>query len=218
MLRANLLAMSFLVLGCSILIAQDDEKLKSGPKVGAFMPAPFECVNFNGPAKGRPHCLVCKFALLPSVLIFAKEPAEGKEKDFDDLLQKLEETAAEFQDRDFSVGVVFLSPHARDSTNNAEAKEAKEIIQEAIDRKELHARLSERGKKYKHVIVASYQAEGPKKYDISPKAELTILFYERLKIMENWAYAPGALEGKDVEMIVKKVRDGLPLKKKMVEK
>lgn len=214
MLRANLLSLSILLVGCFVLTAQDDEKLKSGPKAGTFMPAPFESFNFNGPAKGRPHCLVCKFALLPSVMIFVKEAADAKDENLNDLLQKLEETAAEFQDRAFSVGVVFLSPHARDSTNNPNEKGADEIIKEAIKRKELQDRLSKRGEKYKHVIVASYPAEGPKKYDLNPKAELTILFYERMKITDNWAYAPGALDGKDVEQIVKRVREALPIKKK----
>src|ERR1700730_14624007 len=82
MFRAPSIGMLALLLGGSLLIAQDG--LQSGPKKGAFMPKPFECYNVNGPAKGRPRCLVCKFGLNPAVLIFAKEPEDGKDQAFTD--------------------------------------------------------------------------------------------------------------------------------------
>src|SRR5689334_19039744 len=100
-------------LGASFLVAQDEAKVKSGPKAGASMPGPFECFNVNGAAKGRPHCFVCTFALNPAVLIFAKEPEAGKDEAFNDLLKQLDETATDFSDRSFSVGVVIISPDAR---------------------------------------------------------------------------------------------------------
>ena len=218
MSRSRFLSMVLLLVGCSILIAQDEEKLKSGPKVGTFMPAPFECFNVNGPAKGRPHCLVCQFALSPTVLIFAKEPADGKDEAFTDLLKKLDDTAAEFADRSFSVGVVILSPDGRDSTNNTAEEKTEELVKEAVDREKLLERLDKRAKDLKHVVIAYHLPPGPNKYDINPKAELTILFYERLKIMEKYVFAPDQLDGKDVDRIVKRVRDELPLRKKVVER
>ena len=117
-----------------------------------------------------------------------------------------------------SPGIVFLSPDARDSTNNAGLKEAKEIIEEAEKREKLYERLTKRGEKYKNVIVACYPLEGPPKYEISPKADVTILFYERMKILENYAFAPDELTAKDVAAIVKRVRDELPLRKKADQK
>ena len=215
---SRFLSMLMMLVGCSLLAAQDEEKLKSGPKVGTFMPAPFECLNVNGPAKGRPHCLVCKFALHPTVMIFATEPADGKDEAFSDLLKKLDDTAIEFEDRGFSVGVIFLSPAARDSTNNAGEEKTEELVKEAVNREKLVERLEKRAKDLKHVVLACHLPPGPKKYDINPKAELTILFYERLKILENYVFAPDKLDGKDVDRIVKRVRDELPLRKKVEEK
>src|ERR1700749_3659244 len=117
MLRATGIVM--LLASCSLLVAQDQAKPK-------FVPAPFECFNINGKAKGRPHCLVCKFALNPVVMIFTKEPAAGKDGSLNDLLEQPHKLAAQpdFAERDFSVGVVFLSPDAKDSTNNVQEEKS----------------------------------------------------------------------------------------------
>ena len=116
-----------LLAATSLLVAQDPPKPK-------FVPAPFECFNINGKAKGRPHCLVCKFGLAPSVLIFTKEPAEGKDGPLNDLLEQLDKLAAlpDYEERDLSIGVVFLSPDAKDSTNNAAEEKSEELLKEAI--------------------------------------------------------------------------------------
>lgn len=316
MYRAHLLGMMLLSAGGSLLIAQDDQ-LKSGPKAGVMMPKPFPVFNVNGPNKDRPHCLVCKFALNPAVVIFAREPVEGKDAAFNDLLAKLDEVCVEFDERAFSVGVVILSADARDSTNNAELKEEKEKFEKAIEgiapgllkatalneeaaraalrdeaayedakriaerdkdkpeaaqdakqrkaqaeksveiaaqrkmeldkllseipaaklkeltveyvkfgarfnteaeqRKKLVENLSKRAEKLKHVVISCYPEEGPKGYDLNPKAEITVLFYERMKVIANYSYGPGAMEGKHVEEMVKRIREELPLRKKQAE-
>jgi hypothetical protein len=240
MARHSWIGMLALLVGCSFLVAQDEEKYQSGPKVGAFLPKPFECYNVNGPAKGRPECLVCKFALSPAVLVFSKEPAEGKDEAFTELLKQLDATAAEFvADRNFSVVVVILSPDARDSTNNAQAKsvneltkdaeknpeevakllreQAKKLIEEAGKREKLLERLTKRAENLKHVIVA-YLPEAPAEYKLNPKAEMTFLFYERMKVLDNYAFAPGTLDDKQVKTMVDRVREALPLKKPAQEK
>jgi hypothetical protein len=214
MYRAYGICTFVLLVGCSLLIAQDEAKLQSGPKKGDFIPKPFECFNINGPAKGRPHCLVCKFALYPAVLIFAKEPMEGKDKEFTELLAKLDETAEKFEERNFLAGVVILSPDARDSTNNAGETKVEDILTEAVKREKLVKGLTARAEKLKHVILATYPLEGPKDFKLNPKAEITVLFYERLKVIENYAYAPGAMESQDVDKMVERIREALPLKKK----
>jgi hypothetical protein len=311
------LAGMLVLLAASFLFAQDGEKLKSGPPVGALMPKPFACVNVNGPdplLKGRPNCLVCKFALNPSVVIFARELAEGKDETFNDLLAKLDEVCADFDERSFAVGVVILSPSARDSTNNgslnaskaefekaveaiapglqkasalhveaarvaardktaledaqriadrdktaasaalvkerkekfensekdaAKCKEdldkvlgdlppgklkevtekyvafSKELNEESKKRKKLIDDLEKRTDKLKHVVVSVHPDDGPAGYDLNPKAEITLLFYERMKVIQNYAFAPGALEAKDVDSIVARIRKELPFKKKV---
>ena len=220
MLRNQLTCTFIFLIGCTFLCGQDDEKLTSGPKAGVDVPAPFACLNVNGPSKGRPSCLVCRFALSPAVLIFAKEPVEGKDAAFNELLKQLDEAATDFDFRNFSVGVVILSPDARDSTNNVGEKDPKKLIEETVNREKLVERLKKRAEPLKNVnnvIIACHPPEGPKKYELNPKAEATILFYERYKITETWAFAPEALKEEDVKNIVKKVREALPLRKKKTE-
>jgi hypothetical protein len=217
MLQKTLLTTFPLFLGAALLAAQDDAKLASGPQAGSYVPAPFECLNINGAAKGRQRCFVCQFALSPAVLVFANEPAEGKDQAFNDLLKKLDELTTEFEDRAFSVGVVILSPDARDSTNNPDVTDAKKLIDETVKRQELVKRLEKRAEPLKHAIMGC-MPEAPAKYKLSAKAEVTILFYERLKIIDNWAFGPEQLQGKDVDAIVTKVRETLPLRKKAGQK
>lgn len=212
MLRMQLLSVLLFSLCCSLLCSQDNGKLASGPKVGSVIPAPFESHNINGPAKDRPHCLVCQFALGPSVLIFAKEPADDKDAALSDLLKKLDEAAADFEDRGFSAGAVFVSPDARDSTNNM-LEDSADLIKEKVVRDKLHDRLKKRAEPIKHVIIAC-MPEAPKKFNINPKADVTVLFYERMKVIDSWAFAPEGLQEKDVEAIVKRVRETVPVKKK----
>src|SRR5260370_32636088 len=99
----------------------------NGPAKALFVDPTKDHPGYHG---ARPRCLICQFGLIPSVLIFAQEPAEQRDEAFTDLLKKLDETATEFQDRNFSVGVVILSPDARDSTNNAAENDADKIIKE----------------------------------------------------------------------------------------
>ena len=223
-----------MLLAGPFVFAQDQGKLKSGPKRGASMPGSFECMNVNGPAKGRPHCFVCTFGLNPSVLIFAKEPRNGKDQAFTDLLRKLDETAAEFSSRSFSVGVVIISPDARDSTNNPQpgsvaelnkdaekgsaankriADQAKKLIDEAVKRGELHKRLTKRAAGFKNVLIG-YVPEAPTGYDLNAKAEMTVIFYDRMKVIETFAYGPGAFAANNVKTIVDRVREELSQKKK----
>jgi hypothetical protein len=238
MFRAIVLGFFLVLIGSPFLAAQDGDKVTSGPQKGEFLPKPFECLNINGPAgvtyvepkKGqpgyhvaRPRCLICKFALSPAVIVFANEPVEGKDDAFNALLAKLDELAATYEERNFQAAVVILSPDAHDSTNNAAEKKPAEIIQEAVKREKLIERLKKRTEKLKHVIIAAYPADGaivrddpPKGYKISPKAELTLLFYERMKVLENYAFAPGALDAAQVEAIGARLNELLPAKKKKV--
>ncbi|MSU76740.1 MAG: hypothetical protein EXS16_01460 [Gemmataceae bacterium] len=206
----------FILLAGSLAVspAQNEEKLQSGPKAGAVIPSAFECYNVNGSAKGRQHCFVCRFGLNPAVILFAKEPAEGKDDVFNELLKQLEQTADDFQERGFGVGVVVLSPDARDSTNNADEEKTEELVKEAVLREKLVERITERAKPYKHVVIGVFPEKGPTKYNLNPKADVTIIFYQRMKIVGNYAFGADELKGADVERIVKRIREELPLRKK----
>ena len=111
------------------LVAQEDgEKIQSGPKVGEVLPGPFDAFNVNGKtAKGRQHCLVCDFGLSPVVMVFAREPAEGKDAPLATLLAKLDEAVGRHAD-DYSLEscAIFLSPDGQNSTTNAGEQDPQE--------------------------------------------------------------------------------------------
>ena len=89
----------------------------------------------------------------------------------------------------------------------------KKIVDEAIARDALAKRLGERAEKLKHVVVAYLPAEGPKDYHINPKAEVTVLFYSKHKVLANFAFPEGKMMAGDVDNIIRAVDEALATKK-----
>jgi hypothetical protein len=195
--------------------AQEDvEKIQSGLKAGEVLPGPFDAFNINGKiAKGRQHCLVCDFGLHPVVMVFVREPAEGKDGPLMTLLARLDEAVSRYAD-DRSLGscAVFISPDGHNSATNAGEEDPKKIVEEAIARDALVRRLEERAEKLKNVVVAYVPAGGPKDYHINPKADVTVLFYIKHKVVANFAFAEGKMAASDVDTIIKAVDDSLTKK------
>lgn len=202
----------FVVLGiCAMSAGQDGKALKSGPQEGNVLPGAFDALNVSGKiAAGRQHCLVCQNGLNPAVLIFAREP---KEKDKDaplaELMKQVDALAAKHSDKTLGSFVVFLSPDARNSVLNAVAGDVEKLLEEAKARNDLIARLKTRAEGLEHTVVAAYPSEGPKGYDIDPKADVTVIFYNRLKVLDNWAFEAGKMSEADAGAIVKQIETGL---------
>lgn len=198
--------------GASLLLAQD-AAVKSGPAPGSPLPGPFDCYNLNREAQGRQHCLVCEFGLRPSVLIFAREPKE-KEGALTELFKKLDEALDSYKEQELRGGVVFLSPDARSSATEPAALEPDKVGEEAKARDGLFQRLEEQAKQYKNIFfgVVPPNAERLKPYNL--KAAVTVLFYSRHKVLENFAFAEGGLSEPDVEKILQKVQQHLTSGKK----
>lgn len=205
-----------LFLTAGLLMADDaDSKLQSGIQVGEVLPGPFDSFNINGTkGKGRQHCLVCQHGLNPVVMVFAREPAEGKDAPLTSLLAKLDEAVSRHgEDHYLGSFVVFLSPDAQNSATNTAEKDTKKIADEAIARDALIKRLEDRAEKVKNVVIACYPAEGPKGYNVNPKTEVTVLFYIKHKVLANFTFAEGKLTEADVDRIVKTVDDTFAKKK-----
>jgi hypothetical protein len=212
MSRPFALSLLSLLLGGVLLTAQD---AGSGPKEGAFLPKPFGCYNFNGAHKGKFHCLVCDYALNPVVLVFAREPEKDKDLVLNALLKRLDDATNEFKKQQLKAAVVFLSADAQSSATNPAETDPKKLVEEAKNRDALYARLSDRAATYKGVDVAVYQTPGPKDYDLDPKAEVSIVIYNKLRVVLSRAYEPGKLSEDEVDKILAKVKDTLePAKKK----
>jgi hypothetical protein len=184
----------------------------SGPHAGETMPGTFAPWNINGAHAGKYHCLVCEFDLDPAVLIFAREPAEGKGAAFDELLQKLDQAVARHQKAHFHAGVVVLSPFAQSSTSVPKVEDFNDLVKEANEREALVERLKKRAEALKGTAVACFPAEGPKSYKIDPKAQFTVLFYKNLQVIANYSFAANQMQSGDVATIMKKVDETLGMK------
>lgn len=204
----RLSACLLLSLGAALLAAQE-EAVRSGPKPGTPLPAPFDAYNLNGKAKGRQHCLVCEFGLRPVVLVFAHEAPEGKEGALGELLKKLDDAIDAAQEQELRGAVVFLSPDARSSATDPDTADPAKLIEEARGREALLKRLEDQAGKVKNLVVAAYPAEGPPGYELSPKAAVTVLFYNRLGVLENFAFGEGQFQAEDVERIVRRLQERL---------
>lgn len=194
--------------GASLLLAQE-----SGPKAGKLLPGPFDCYNLNGEAKGRQHCLVCEFGLRPSVLVFARDVPKEKEGALGALFKRLDEAIDTYKDQELRGGVVFLSPDARSSATATEMDPDK-LVEEAKARDALYQRLEEQAKEYKNILFGVYPIDGPvmKTYSLDAKAAVTVLVYNRLRVLDNFAFAEGALGEPDVAKIMEKVQQHLKKK------
>ncbi|MCI0380426.1 MAG: hypothetical protein L0215_22810, partial [Gemmataceae bacterium] len=192
-------------------------KMQSGPKPDSMLPGPFDSYNINGKkGKGRQHCLVCEFGLSPVVMVFVKESPEGKVGALETLLAKLDAAVDNNQSADFASFVVFLSPDARNSANTKDENTVS-LVEEARAREALYARLEARAEKLKNVVVACLP-DAPKGYGLSPKAEVTAIFYRNHKVLANFAYGPGQLSEADADQIVKTVNGSLAKEKKQAKK
>jgi hypothetical protein len=197
-----------LTLSCSWLVAQDEEKLASGPKVGTNLPSSFDCYNANGEAEGKFRSLVTKFYPHPSVFVFVRENAEEKDGAVPELLKKLDDAMDQFKDDGLKATVIYLSDAARSSADTKETDPAK-LVAEAQARDALYKRLANRAMGVKNVIIACYTAEGPKGYQLNPSAEVTALFTLKHKVAANFAFEAGKMTPEDGDRIVSAVRKAL---------
>ena len=205
MRREILIGFGLVLCGTLILAQEDGQKVSSGPQVGKTLPGPFDCLIVNGPRKGQQHCLVCEHGLSPAVIVFTREPGEGKEGMLNSLLAKLDEAVDRHRDESLGAAVVFLSPDAKNSANNSQEKDIDKLVAEAKARTDLLKRLAARTEKLKNVVAGCVAIEGPEGYKISPKAETTVLLCERHQVVANFAFAAGKMSDADVGRIIMKL-------------
>jgi hypothetical protein len=159
------------------------------------MPHSFDVHTFNGRNANRFHCLVCENDIHPTLLLFLKEPAEGKQKALEDLFGKLDALVEKYQAMEkyadvttVAVYAVFLSPAAQTSLDNASEADPASLVKEATERRALYQRMKEWAGKTKKVVIATAIPEAAKGYNINPAASLTGLYYYRLNVLENFAF------------------------------
>jgi hypothetical protein len=171
------------------------EEVQSGLRPGEQIPGPFHYVNVNGAHAGNPHCLICEFGLRPTVLVFVRETPSDKSP-LTALLQKLDEAVDRYKNAELRAGVVVLS----------------EDFAKGETRKDLVQKWEASTKDLKHVLVAVDGPDGPQNYKLSKNADVTILLYNKHKVVANFAFAKDKLTDKDVSAILAAVKGMIGVK------
>ena len=173
-------ALVAVLVGCG-LIVQAGESIKSGPQVGEnARPKPFFPLNINGPTPNQKECLVCRNGNNPVAMIFAREPSEQ----LTSLITKLDAVTVKNADKNMGSFAVFCS-----------------------DAEGLDAKLKDlaKSKSLKAFTLAIDNPTGPEPYKIAKDADITVVLYNKSKVIHNYTFKKGQLKSSDVEKIVSDV-------------
>lgn len=176
MTRISLSAMLVLTL---VLGARAEDKgtaLKSGPQIGQEVPGPFHPLNINGAKAGQKNCLYCENGTRPVAMIFARqvdEPTIALIKKIDAANQKAGDKMGSF--------VVFLSDDEQLPTK----------LKETADKANLQ-----------RTVLSVDNAAGPKGYNVSRDADVTVVLYSDHTVKANYTFPKGKLNEKSVDQVV----------------
>lgn len=161
--------------------AVEAAEFKSGPQVGSKLPGAFHPLNiYNAELSdqsGKKNCLVCQHGVNPVAMVFARKNSEGLAT----LVKKLDASVSDHKKARLGAFVVFLT-------------EGEQGAEEAV--KEFMKATG-----VKNVSLAIDNPAGPKGYDISKEAEVTVVYYTKREIKVNHAYAAGKFDKAAAEKV-----------------
>jgi hypothetical protein len=159
-----------------------DKGIKSGPQVGEnARPMPFFPLNLNGPTPNEKQCLVCRNGNNPVAMIFARDASN---KNLVELITKLDAETTKNADKKMGSFAIFCN----DSESLAGS------LKDLAKQKELKA-----------FVLAIDNPTGPEPYKIAKDADVTVVLYNKSKVIANYAFKKGELKASDVEKIVSDV-------------
>lgn len=163
------------------LVAQAGESIKSGPQVGEnARPKPFFPLNLNGPTPDEKQCLVCRNGNNPVAMIFARETSEPLVQ----LISKLDAETVKNADKKMGSFAIFC--------NDSESLPAK-------------LKAVAKDQKLKSFVLAIDNPTGPEPYKIAKDADVTVVLYNKSKVVANYTFKKGELKAGDVDRIVAEV-------------
>lgn len=175
MLRKGLLMAAFL--GSAMLVVAQSGPVKSGTPSGEEVPGPFHPLNVTGENAGRKACLYCSNGVNPVAVVFAREATPEVAK----LLKQLDDATVKNSGASMGSYAVFCSD--KDGLDKALTKLAAD-------------------QKLTKLILAIDNPAGPKEYNISKEAEVTVLLYNDLKVKANHAFRKGELNDAAITKVV----------------
>ena len=160
------------------LVVQAGETVKSGPQVGEnARPKPFFPLNLNGPTPDQKQCLVCRNGDNPVAMIFARETNDQLVS----LITKLDAETVKNADKKMGSFAIFC--------NDSEALPAK--LKTLAEKQNL-----------KKFTLAVDNPTGPEPYNIAKDADVTVVLYNKSKVIANYTFKKGELNAASIEKIV----------------
>ncbi len=172
----RMLSVAVVVLAVGTALAAD---LKSGPQPNQQVPGPFHPLNINGSNAGEKFCLYCANGTNPVAMVFARSNSPELTK----LIKEIDAATAKNQSAKMGSFVVFLSK----DTEGTE-KELKELV---------------KSQNIQKTILAIDNPAGPKDYNVSKNADITVVLYTDHTVKANYAFEKGKLTEKDITTILK---------------
>jgi hypothetical protein len=185
-----------------------EEKARAFPSPGTTVPRSFSPLvingqwkNRNGDPEDRYHSVICHFGLKPVVLVFARDPQDEAVFDF---LKRLE--AKVIANKDIHLGgcAIFL---AHDDKRDRADLPARDLIKAVNDQEKLVKLLKEKAAiaGLKHVLVGITNKEGPRDFHIQPRADITVIVYNKYRVVDTKDYKRGEFDDKAAGQTLKKV-------------
>jgi hypothetical protein len=174
-----------LVVGTAL--AEKKAALKSGPQTGEELAGPFHPLNVTGAKAGKKNCLYCQNGSNPVAMIFARSTSDNLTK----LIKKIDACTAKNGKCKMGSFVVFL--------NDDEGLEAK-------------LKKIAKDEKIKKTVLSIDNPAGPKGYNISKDADITVVLYVDRTAKANHAFKKGEMKDKDIDAILKDTSKILPKK------
>ena len=152
-------------------------EVKSGLTAGES-PAAFNVKDITGPNAGTSLCYRCQYGAKPVAVVFTREITD----EVATLIQKIDAQVGQNKDKNMRAFVVLLTDDA-----DAGAKQLKKLAED---------------KKIANVPLTIYDGvAGPEKYKISKDAGVTVLTWNKMRVQENHAFAPGKLTAESVTAV-----------------
>jgi hypothetical protein len=160
-----------------VLGVQAGDTLKSGPQVGKEVPGPFHPLNVTGESAGKKACLYCSNGGNPVAVVFAREATPAVAK----LLKQLDDATVKNGKAEMGSYAVFCSD--KDGLDKALTKLATE-------------------QNLKKLVLSIDNPAGPKSYEISKDADVTVLLYTEFEVKANHAFRKGELSDAAITKVV----------------
>jgi hypothetical protein len=158
-----------------------DEAIKSGPQVGEKLAGPFHPLNINGDAAGKTHCLYCQNGENPVAMVFARSadaPTTAK------LIKALDKATVSNSKAEMGSFTVFLN----------DEKGLEDSLRNLVKKEDL-----------KKMVLSIDNPAGPKGYNVSKDADVTVVLYVGRTVKANYSFKKGELKDSDVEKVVSDV-------------